>query len=247
MKNKIPKLLIICSTHGDEKIGLEVVKQLKSDGLESFFDVLVANPRANEKNVRYIEKDLNRSYPGEKNSDIYEESLAFKNLEIAKKYQYIIDIHEADEGRDDFIIIPRKKMSNKFPLEFIDLKRVLLWPDPKGPIGSVLENSIELEFGSKNRDRSEMIEKATTIIKNFIILTNKEQPKITYLRKDIYFVYGKLEISNFSGELKALVDFEEYNKGNEKFIPLLAGQYLKSGIICYKMKMQYRTIAGKLK
>lgn len=236
MKNKIPKLLIICSTHGDEKIGLEVIKKLKSEGLESFFDFLIANPKANEKNVRYIEKDLNRSYPGVKNSDIYEERLAFQNLEIAKKYQYIIDIHEANEGRDDFVIIPSKKISKKFPVDFIDLKRILLWPDPKGPLSSVLENSIELEFGSKNRDRGEMIKKAATIIKSFIILMSKEQSEITYLEKEIYFVYGKVEISSFSGEIKELVDFEEYNEGNERFFPLLTGQYLKSGIICYKMK-----------
>lgn len=140
--NKKPKILLIVCTHGNERIGLETVRRLLAKDLGRYFDVLVANPLALSQNKRFVDKDLNRSYPGNKQSPIYEERRAYQNLRIAKKYDYIIDLHEASEDKDDFIIVPRENISNKFPLRLINLKRVLLWPDPVGPLSQVMENAI---------------------------------------------------------------------------------------------------------
>ena len=116
------KILIIIYTHGEERIGYEIIEKLKAKGLDKFFDCLVANPKAAEKNVRFTEVDLNRSYPGEKDSTVYEKRIAFENLEIAKKYEFVIDIHEATSGINDFISIPREQGVNSFPLELVDLE-----------------------------------------------------------------------------------------------------------------------------
>jgi len=62
------KILFIVATHGDEKIGVEVIERLRTKKLDRFFDYLVANPKALEKNTRFIDVDLNRSYPGVRNS-----------------------------------------------------------------------------------------------------------------------------------------------------------------------------------
>src|SRR3989338_3037609 len=122
------KILFIIATHGDEKIGLEVIKRLRAKKLNRFFDYLIANPRALRKNTRFIDADLNRSYPGVKNSVLYEKEMAYENLRKAKKYQYIIDIHEASSGINNFIIAPRKTIGDKELIDLINLKFVLLWP-----------------------------------------------------------------------------------------------------------------------
>ena len=44
----------------------------------------------------------------------------------------------------------------------------MFWPDPKGPISEVLENAIEFEFGSKDRDRKEMVDKLRGVLEDFI-------------------------------------------------------------------------------
>lgn len=232
MKQK--KLLIIAATHGDEKIGVEVAKQLKLRKKEIFFDLLVANPEALRLKKRFIEKDLNRVYPGKKYSRFYEKRLAYKNLLVAKNYRYVIDIHEASQGRDDFVIVPKEKLPKKFPLEYINLNKVLLWPDPKGSISQKLNNSIELEFGTKNRNRREVVKKATDIVDRFIVDINSK--KIVRKLKRTFYVYDYLEKNELKGNQVKLVDFREVIINREKFLPLLVNQYINNGIVCYKMK-----------
>ena len=227
------KILFIIATHGDEKIGLEVIKRLRAKKLNRFFDYLIANPRALRKNTRFIDADLNRSYPGVKNSVLYEKEMAYENLRKAKKYQYIIDIHEASSGINNFIIAPRKTIGDKELIDLINLKFVLLWPEPKGALGEFLKNSIELEFGMKNKKRREVVLFAQKIAEQFIKRVYSNNPKLSG-KKRIFYIYGKLLEKN--SQNKKMVDFRETELDGERFYPLLTGQYLKEGILCYKMK-----------
>lgn len=226
------KILFIVATHGDEKIGIEVIKRLRIKKLNQFFDCLIANPRALRKNTRFIDVDLNRSYPGVRNSKLYEKKLAYKNLQKAKEYQYIIDIHEASSGINNFIIVPRKTIRNEKLIDLINLNFVLFWPEPKGPLGGVLKNSIELEFGMRNKKRENVTDFAEKIIEQFIKNVYSNKPKLSK-KKRMFYVYGKLLGNNFPN--KKIVDFKETEFNREKFYPLLTGQYLKEGILCYKM------------
>lgn len=236
-KKRQQKILIIAVTHGNEKIGVQIIKKLLAKGLDKYFDYLIANPKAFQEKKEFIDVNLNRVYPGKKNSQFYEERIAYKNIRIAKKYRYIIDIHEASRGKDDFIIIPRKKISRFFPVEFIDLKKIILWPNPKGSISQLLKNAIELEFGMKQRKRIEVIEKAEKILENFITkIESTKCRKSTKIKQKIYFVYGKLMKENFQGKIQNLKDFQKTKFGKEIFYPLLTSQYLKYNIICYKMR-----------
>jgi len=228
------KILLIAATHGDEKIGIEVINNLIKKGYREAFDFIIANPQAFQKNVRFIDFDLNRAYPGSKFSKLYEKRLAYRNLKIAKQYLYIIDLHEASTGINDFIIVPRRKLSRVFPIELINLKKVLLWPDPTGPLSQILKNAIELEFGMKNRNRKRVVDKATKIMEGFIKNLQIKNP--LYNKKEVYLVYGKLLSEANRIDLDALKDFKKINLQGEEFYPLLVGQYLKEGITCYKMK-----------
>jgi len=228
------KILLIIATHGDEKIGLEIIKRLEKQKNIDAVDCLVANPRALELGVRFTDFDLNRAYPGDKNSSLYEKRRAVEVLEMAREYQYVIDLHEASQGSDDFIILPRENRGN-FPLELINLKTVLFWPDPRGPLGDILENAIELEFGMKNRNRVEVVARATEIVIDFITAVSS-QGNIKAEKKDFYQVYGKLTESEKKIEPGQLIDFTRTIIKGEEFYPLLTGQYLKDNILCYKMK-----------
>ena len=229
------KILLIAATHGDERIGLEVAKQLEDRSLGKYFDVLIANPEALKQNKRFIDVDLNRSYPGNINSPKREERLAAENLLIARDYKYVIDIHEASQGKDDFIIIPRDKIGNIFPVYLLGLERILLWPDPFGPLGSILENTIELEFGSKNRDRNKIVKKATRIIFSFIKDINKKMT-LKQTHQNLYCVNGLMSVKEWKRAPVKLVDFRKVKIDDENFLPLLTDQYIFKGIKCYKMQ-----------
>ncbi|NTU99297.1 hypothetical protein HGA64_04835 [Candidatus Falkowbacteria bacterium] len=235
MVNK-PKTLFITTTHGDEKVGLEVVKNLIKKGLGSSFDFLVANPFGLIDGARFVESDLNRSYPGNIESKILEEVLAQKNIALAKQYEYVIDLHEARCGSDDFIIIPRNNISSDFPLRLIDLNTVLLWPEPKGPMGGFLTNMIELEFGMLSRERAKVVDIATSTCEKFLAGLAGEATVPTGI-KDVYEVYTDLKLTDLPDYKKhGLRDFELAKLNNEEFYPLLVEQYIKDGIICYKMR-----------
>lgn len=226
------KILLIVATHGDEKIGIEVVNILQQKSI-SGFDVLIGNPKALKENKRFVDIDLNRSYPGDSASNKYEEVLAVKNFETAKKYRYVIDIHEASSGQDSFITIPKETLPKDFPLNFLNINKVLLWPNPKGPMTQFLENGVELEFGMKNKQRQDVIGQAVQITEEFLLsISGKKVPET--INQKIFYVYGYL--SGNKTDATNLRDFEEAERGGEKFLPLLTGQYLNSGIVCYKMR-----------
>lgn len=232
------KLLLICSTHGNEKIGLETVEVLEKKGLSEYFDYIIANPKALDENTRFSDRDLNRSYPGNKDSDMYEERRACEILEIAKAYKYVIDMHEASSGINDFIIIPRDRLCKEFPIELLDLDIALLWPEPKGPLGQFIENEVELEFGVKYREREEVIPLAVEIVEKFISRIYSDSKDQFFPSKKIYLVYDDLKSDDFTGDVSELEDFKETTVDRETFYPLLVGQYLEDlGIVCYKMKL----------
>lgn len=231
------KLLIICATHGNERIGLEAAEELKKKGLTDCFDMVIANQEALTKNMRFVDCDLNRSYPGKRESNLYEKRRAAEILGISREYEYVIDMHEASSGMSDFIIIAKNKLPDSFPVNLVDIDTMLLWPEPKGPLCEVIENAIELEFGVKNRNREEVIDKATIILEDFIGKIYAGEQKQTPISKKTYCVYGELDVAEFQTDIATLEDFVETIINGEKFYPLLVGQYLSDGIVCYKMRL----------
>lgn len=229
------KILFILGTHGDERIGSHVIKIL-NQGNKEIADYIIGNPKAFEKNKRFIDVDLNRVYPGNEKSKYYEEKQAFKNFQTAKQYKYVIDIHEAKKSKHDFIIIPKNNITNNVSelLNFLDIGNVVLWPSSTGskigPIAQVIDNCIEIEFGAKGmRSRNLKIKK---FLDQFIYhISNKKKAK---RKKNYFFVYDKLDSNKFNGT--RINDFKKTTFNGEAFFPLLVDQYLTSGIKCYKMR-----------
>lgn len=228
------KILIIAATHGNEPLGVETSCLLAAAGWDEYFDLLIANPRALKEKKEFIDVNLNRSYPGKKHSKLLERRLAYKNLQLAESYRYVIDIHEASRGSNDFIIVPRRKISKKFPLRYLRLGDVLLWPDPRGPLGDVLPNCVELEFGMKGRDRKQAIDKAAGIISDFIAIIYGLRPAKKF-RQKFWLVNGKLPLDDNAKRLE-LKDFQKTKIADKIFYPLLTDQYRNYGIKCYQMQ-----------
>lgn len=86
------KILVIGGMHGNETLGLEVVK-LFQDNPVLAVDTLLANEQAIEANCRFVGQDLNRSFPGDSKSDKYELKRASEILKIARKYEVVLDFH----------------------------------------------------------------------------------------------------------------------------------------------------------
>ncbi|ERG96183.1 succinylglutamate desuccinylase/aspartoacylase family protein [Haloquadratum walsbyi] len=78
--DKTPTVAVVGGVHGDEPCGVRAVERFCSGNITNSVQrrvkFIIANERALERNVRYTEADLNRLFPGDPESEIYEERLA---------------------------------------------------------------------------------------------------------------------------------------------------------------------------
>lgn len=228
-------------THGNEDEGLDAVVLLKKTKIGPHFDFLIGNPRALEKKVRFVTKDLNRTYPGIKCSEVYEESLAWINLDIAKGYETVVDVHLAPETEHEFVIIP--KLVDKIPsfVRSFDLNEIVIWPSNAntGSMPQFLDNAVGLEFGRGKRTRQDIVIRIKKVLANLLRrLIDGEEPKTANGQnpQSIYSVYGKL-LGTLTEPAEVTEDFKEVKVAGETFLPLLTNLYLPvGGIKCYKMR-----------
>lgn len=87
------KLAVVCCQHGDEVFGQKVFEYYKDklDDLEGI-RLVFANEEAYDQEKRYIDADLNRSFPGNLEGN-REEQLAAQILPNIKDVRYVLDIH----------------------------------------------------------------------------------------------------------------------------------------------------------
>jgi len=124
-KQQIKQRLFLAATHGNEKIGVEVMEKVQKKYKN--VDWVIGNPYALKQEKRFIDVDLNRSAPGNIFSKEYEMRRAAELVELGKQYREVIDIHGTDADTGIFIII------NKFSKENLELaismpiKRIVIW------------------------------------------------------------------------------------------------------------------------
>ncbi len=77
-----PEVAVVGGVHGDEPCGVRAIERfLDADvAVERAAKLIVANERALERGVRYVDTDLNRALPGDPESELYEERLAHELL-----------------------------------------------------------------------------------------------------------------------------------------------------------------------
>lgn len=227
MKNKI---LFIGATHGDEPIGINVLKSLSKT--RDDFNWIIGNKPAYRINKREFEGDLNRSAPGNINSKRYAIKRAAEILKLSKNFKYTIDIHGTSSNSGIFIIVTNPSKKNLKLASLFSIKNIIIWPsfskDLKGPLSEFFSCGIEIECGLKDKKETEI--KLQKIIKNF--LNKNESPDRNHEKQERYQVYDALLRNETK---KQLCDFNKTTINNETFYPLLVNAY-DSNVLCYKMK-----------
>lgn len=113
IKGKDPgkTILVITGIHGDEAAGImagEKLKEIRSLESGTLLIISPANAPGAREHVRNVEqyRDLNRSFPGDKNRDLTDQ-LAAAIFQTVKDYapDIVLDLHEAsrEEGTRDFL------------------------------------------------------------------------------------------------------------------------------------------------
>ncbi|MFZ2390467.1 MAG: succinylglutamate desuccinylase/aspartoacylase family protein, partial [Minisyncoccales bacterium] len=205
--------------------------------------------RAFELNKRYIDQDLNRSFPGKKNGN-YEEKLAYKLLPIIKSADVVLDIHSTTSESKDAIIVT--KLNNKILkcINSIQPKNVLIMNATKNnALISQAKIGIAFEYGKD--DDSVAIKKTFEGIKkllNYLKIINLKYKKtnkiINYFNVTSVVPKPKgykliKKIKNYKLIKKGSVYAINKNKkilATEDFYPILFGEKKYENIFGFKGK-----------
>lgn len=232
------KVLLNILTHGTETVGLAVAREIEKLELKSGEIVIhKANELAYKKRRRFIDQDLNRSFPGEKNGN-HEQKLAYKILPLVKSVDLVIDIHSTESGLKDALIVTKLNAKTRECIDAISPKYLLYMRATKNnALMSEAKIGIAFEYG-KNSDKKAQ-ENIIKGIKKLLIHLKMVDGKIPMrVGNTVYFdVYKTIPKPKKAELIQKIKNYKLIKKGmtfanlkgspiiaQEDFYPILFGE-----------------------
>ncbi len=221
------KILLLGSQHGDELLGDRLYAHIQAHYTHLLPSITfkIGNPKAHATGVRFIERDLNRSYTG--NATTYEERRAMYLRKYITKnnFDLVLYLHTTVCKQPPcFILNTLRKEVEPF-LRASHIERVVLLSDPivHSSLDSVSPNVLAIEVANSDIT-SEFLEQLCKDLERFI------QGNSQHVAKRVYEVPSLLLKSEIpESEIDSLINFQPTPQG---FIPILvgtsAGSYAKT-------------------
>lgn len=240
-----PEYAVVACVHGDETCGWHAFNRFKREGfeIEKPVKLILANERAFKLGKRYCDTDLNRICPGDPDSDLHEERLAYslrKELEGLK----FLDIHSSESLTTSLGITVGQKEEKLELLRNTGVDRVVDMDYVDGGITRDLEGVV-VESGYK--DDQKAAENAYRMMKNFLAAHGViDAGSETGGDPEIFEVYGTGDGSGFrfvaenfkkveEGEVYARKQAEE-KVAEEDFYPVLMSTSGYEDMVGFKAK-----------
>ncbi|RQG96239.1 succinylglutamate desuccinylase/aspartoacylase domain-containing protein [Natrarchaeobius oligotrophus] len=101
-----PEVAVVAGVHGDEPCGVRAVERLLDERptVERPVKLIVANEKALERRVRFVDEDLNRTFPGDPNATTHEGRLAHE-LVAELDGCLTFSMHSTQSHADPFAIV----------------------------------------------------------------------------------------------------------------------------------------------
>ncbi len=225
------KVVIVCCLHGTEHYGLDVAKKLSSK-----IPYLLGNRKAFDKKVRFIDSDLNRCFPGNKNGN-YEERIAFQLTKKLKSFDYVIDLHSSSNYCPLFGIITKPNDKKINFAKKLGLKMLVIMPKCFASGKALVDFAkcgISLEIGP--HDFKDNQEKVLEKINNFLNNENESNKiEIYKVIKVIKKEAREVKIKNFDEVKKGqLIASDKKSKQFSKydFTAVLVNEEAYENILC---------------
>ncbi len=232
---KGPLVVVLGCIHGNEKTGAEVIDYLKKIKIKRGTLVLqIGNPLAKLKNRRFIDQDLNRSFPGKIKGN-YEEMLAYKLKLLISRADFVIDLHTSTADTKSFAIATKRNKSVIKLVSILNLSRIVFMNKnfSRKALTYYCKAGISLEYG-KNTSKKLIIADILTMLgrlgltdfKKRKIIKTKFYSVISTLKKNNRHVLSK-NIRNFKsvkkGDIIANLDKKKL-RATKNFYPILFGE-----------------------
>ncbi len=157
------KILVIGGMHGNEPLGLEVVRLLRMQSAANI-DTLLANEQAIKADCRFVLVDLNRSFPGSPTATDYETRRAAEVLQACDGYDLVLDFHNTHCPDNDCTFIGSAATGLLYDVSnWLGLKRVIV--ADYDCLNKYATNciSIEISLASKRMDAEQWVGKITSL------------------------------------------------------------------------------------
>jgi len=190
--SKKPILTILCLTHGDEVFGKEIFDYFTNNTTQyPGLQLILCNEEAYSHTKRFIETDLNRSYPGNQKGS-HEERLAYKITPLIASTPYMIDVHNTKTDMQMVPIISTDNEDVRAIISFTKAKYIALMPR-KTQSASTIDMSLAgvgLEFNEKYAKTKAALNEVIKIVKG---ITQKKQ-NADKLSRTIFEIAGTIPL-----------------------------------------------------
>jgi succinylglutamate desuccinylase len=254
-KDKKPVIAVVGCIHGDELVGQKIILQLRKMKIKKgTLITIIANEKAMKKKKRFIEQDLNRSFPGKSNGN-HEERLAHSILKITKKADFVIDIHSTTTDVKNLAIITKKDKDTLDLAYSLEPRRIILMKKDiaKKSFINYCKVGVSLEYGKDNSSAT-----YDNAFNSIIFLLEKEKmvddKRIKSKRKckkiDYYKMKGVAKKMRKDVLMKNVKNFKLIKKGDvfamrnrkkliaeDDFYPVLFGESAYDNIFGFKAIM----------
>ncbi|MCJ7479075.1 MAG: succinylglutamate desuccinylase/aspartoacylase family protein [Candidatus Nanohaloarchaeota archaeon QJJ-7] len=162
-----PEITVLGSVHGDEPAGKKAIERILSEDLdyERPVQFIVANEEALEKGRRFLETDLNRSFPGSEESNSREERLAHELLEQVEDTK-VLDIHTTHSYPEPFATLKNLDEETLELVRAAGVDRAVYFPLESNTLTEYVERSVIVEAGRQGTE--EAVDNAVEVIRNFL-------------------------------------------------------------------------------
>lgn len=163
-----PEYTVLGSIHGDEPAGKKAIEKFLSEkrNFRKPVQFIIGNEEALEEDERYLEADLNRSFPGDKDSELHEERLASEILEKVEGTR-LLDIHTTRSYPVPFATCSTLEEEKVLDLvRSTGVKEAAYFSEEQGNITEHVDGVV-VETGYQKTEQA--AENALGVIKNFLI------------------------------------------------------------------------------
>lgn len=200
-----PEYAVVSGVHGDEPAGVKAVQKLKESSKEFLkpLKLVIANEKALDRNERFVEKDLNRVFPGD-SEGCHEERLAaslYSELEGMK----VIDLHTTSSEKTPFTVVSNPGEEELELAAATGVKRTIDMSFVQGGLDDDLTAVVaEAERGER------AVEELYKVLENFLINEEVVAGDAERSEPEIFKVYGVAEGEGFRFTAE---NFEKVSKG----------------------------------
>ncbi|MFB6207789.1 MAG: succinylglutamate desuccinylase/aspartoacylase family protein, partial [Candidatus Nanohaloarchaea archaeon] len=162
-----PEYAVMGAVHGDEPCGKKAIEKFLDSGIELKKPVkfVIANEKALEAGERYLDADLNRSFPGDPESDKYEERLADELMDELRGLK-LLDLHTTHSYPEPFATFKHRLPGVFSMLRSTGVSNAVYFPKETGSSTSHIEKSVIVEAGHQGTE--DAVENAHQVILNFL-------------------------------------------------------------------------------